>query len=151
RTSRLSRSRRLPHSGSAVAERTIANRETITDREPVADCETIANRETITDGVAVADCEAIANRKAIAEQEYVGKENRSAKQRRAVALRQVVSKRHSFDPHVVVQTLTVEPFIDAVTKQITLTVADLVLVDQIFAGNGGSFENESLAPGEGQT
>src|SRR5215510_12969350 len=121
----VSRDRDLLHSWSAVAERTVANREAIADREAVANYKAIAKSEAVANGIAVTDCEAVAKRKAVAEQDYVAEQDRSTKQRGAVVLHHVIAERDSFDPHVVVKTLTRHPFRDAVAEQITLTVTDL--------------------------
>src|SRR5438046_2683094 len=97
----------LLHCCSAIAQRTIAERITVAQRKAVAECV------------------------AVAEQECVAEEERTTEHHRTIAPGEIASESHRFDPHVVVETLTGESFVDAIAEQITLTVAHLIFIDQV--------------------
>ena len=44
-----------------------------------------------------------------------------------------------------------ESFVHAIAQHVTEAVADLILVDQVFTGDGGALEHESLVPRESRT
>src|SRR6185503_10983346 len=135
----------LLHSRGVVAERAVAEDVAVTQDVTVAEHITIAEDVAITEHVTVA------KHVTIAEQQGVAEDDRSAKHRRTVTLQHVVTKRYSLDPHVEVQTLTDESFVDAIAQQEPKAIADLVLVDEILAGDGGMMEHEPLCPGESHT
>src|SRR6185503_17094534 len=97
-------------------------------RRVVAD-RAVAEYVTVAQNVTVAEYVAIAKHVTVAQQQDVREDKRSAKHRRTVTLHHVITKRHSLGPHVEVQTLNREPFVDAITQQEPQAIAGLVLVD----------------------
>src|SRR5918911_66206 len=93
--------RHLLHCRSAISERT------------VAECITVTKSKSVADGVAIAQCKSVTEREAVTEQHRIAEEERSGEHRRTIALRQIASERHGLDPHVVVQTLVSESFVNA--------------------------------------